>query len=223
MGADIAVAYIRTSRDERQQRMSPQAQRDAITAWATREGATLAAWYEERLCSVTAVDGRAALTAALAAIRPSGATVLVVAKRDRIARDVVLAAVVERAVASRGARLVSAAGEGDGATAAAGLQRGIVDLFAQYERDVLRERTRAALAAKRARGEMTGRPRYGEQLGEDGVHVEPCAVEQETIERARALHAAGQSLRAIAAALASAGRLSRARRAFVPAAIAAML
>jgi hypothetical protein len=40
--------------------------------------------------------------------------VLVVARRDRVARDVVLAAEIERAAAQTDARLVSATGEGNG-------------------------------------------------------------------------------------------------------------
>jgi hypothetical protein len=38
-------------------------------------------------------------------------------KRDRIARDVVLAASIERAVVTAGARVVSASGEGNGDSA----------------------------------------------------------------------------------------------------------
>ena len=39
--------------------------------------------------------------------------------------------------------------------------RGIVDVFAAYEREVIRARTRAALGVKRARGERTGEIPYG--------------------------------------------------------------
>ena len=43
-----------------------------------------------------------------------------------------------------------------GTTGEAQLMRGIVDLFAQYERAIIRTRTKAALAVKIARGERVG-------------------------------------------------------------------
>jgi hypothetical protein len=51
---------------------------------------------------------------ALGELRALGAGVLVVAKRDRLARDVYVAATIERAVASGGARVVSADGTANG-------------------------------------------------------------------------------------------------------------
>lgn len=147
----LAVAYIRVSKDE--QKLGPEAQRAAVEAWAAREGIQLVAWHvDQGVCSVTPIDQRPALVAALAALREHGAGVLVVAKRDRIARDVVLTAGVERAAAQCGAAVVSAAGEGNGAAPADQFMRTVIDGAAQYERALIRARTRAALAAKRARG-----------------------------------------------------------------------
>src|SRR5580692_10680983 len=98
----VAVAYIRVSKDD--QKLGPEAQRASIEAWASREGVQVAAWHgDQGVCSVTPVEGRPALLAALAALREHGAGVLVVAKRDRIARDVVIGATVERAAAGAGA------------------------------------------------------------------------------------------------------------------------
>src|SRR5580692_8132311 len=87
----VAVAYIRVSKDE--QKLGPEAQRASIEAWAAREGVSVASWQvDQGVCSVTPIEGRPALLAALGALREYGAGVLVVAKRDRIARDVVLSA-----------------------------------------------------------------------------------------------------------------------------------
>ena len=106
----VAVGYLRASTDD--QKLSPEAQRASVEAWAKREGVTVAAWHVDSVCSVTPVEDRPGLVAALASLREHGAGVLVVAKRDRIARDVVLTATVERAAGALGARVVSAAGEG---------------------------------------------------------------------------------------------------------------
>jgi len=107
----LAVATIRVSKDSQQ--LGPEAQRASIEVWAAREGVQVVSWHvDQGVCSVTPIDQRPGLVAALAALREHGAGVLVVAKRDRIARDVVLTATVERAAGALGARVVSAAGEG---------------------------------------------------------------------------------------------------------------
>jgi DNA invertase Pin-like site-specific DNA recombinase len=41
------------------------------------------------------------------------------------------------------------------------LMRGLVDLFAQYERALIRSRTKAALAVKKGRGERLAKGRRG--------------------------------------------------------------
>ncbi|MFI5302921.1 MAG: recombinase family protein, partial [Polyangiales bacterium] len=104
--AKVAVAYVRASTEE--QRLSPEAQRACIQAWAIREDARVAARYADRgVCSVAPIANRPALRAALAALGRHRAGLLVVAKRDRIARDVVLAVEVERATTSAGASIAA--------------------------------------------------------------------------------------------------------------------
>jgi DNA invertase Pin-like site-specific DNA recombinase len=99
----VAVAYLRASTDE--QRLSGAAQRAHIRAWAARERIAVVGWYVDRgVCSVTPIAERPGLRAALVAVDAHRAGVLVVARRDRIARDVVLACEVERAAAHAGAR-----------------------------------------------------------------------------------------------------------------------
>ena len=217
--AHVAVAYVRVSTDE--QRLGPEAQRMAIESWALREGIHVAAWHIDLgVSSVTPIDERPALTAALASIRDCGAGVLVTAKRDRIARDVVLAATIERAAEKGGARVVSAAGEGNGDGPADQFLRTVVDGAAQYERALIRARTTAALAVIRSRGHKTGGDApYGYSLAADGRTLVAVESEQATIARAREL---GGSLRKIAAALAAEGRLSRVGKPFAAMQVARM-
>jgi DNA invertase Pin-like site-specific DNA recombinase len=183
------------------------------------------AWHvDQGVCSVTPIDGRPALVAALASLREHGAGVLVVAKRDRIARDVVLTAGVERAAGSSGAVVVSAAGEGNGDTPADAFMRTVIDGAAAYERALIRARTKAALAAKSARGEKTGGSvPYGYRLDTDGRTLVAVEGEQATIARARALTAEGRTLRAVAAQLAAEGHVSRKGVAFFAAQVGRML
>jgi DNA invertase Pin-like site-specific DNA recombinase len=218
--ARVAVAYIRVSKDD--QKLGPEAQRAAVEEWAAREGVQVAAWHvDQGVCSVTPVEGRPALVAALAALREHGAGLLVVAKRDRIARDVVVAATVERGAGSSGARVVSAAGEGNGDAPADQFMRGVIDCAAQYERGIIRARTKAALAAKKARGECVGQVPYG--FVREGDRLVAVPSEQATIARARGLTAAGRSQRAVAAQLAVEGHVSRTGRTFAAAQVARMV
>jgi site-specific DNA recombinase len=218
----VAVAYMRASKDE--QRLSCEAQRGTIEAWATHEGVHVAAWcIDQGVRSVSPIADRPALCAALAALAEHKAGVLVVAKRDRIARDVVLAAGVERAVRIAGARVVSAIGEGNGDSPADAFIRTVIDGAAQYEHGLIRARTCAALAVKRARGERVGAVPFGLALDADGVRLVADEREQATIARARELRASGLSLRAAAAQLAAEGYASRAGRQFLAQQVARML
>lgn len=209
--AKIAIGYVRVSTDE--QALGPQAQRDAISRWATTHGVQIAAVFEDQgVSGGAAIEKRPGLLAALAALREHGAGVLVAAKRDRIARDFVIAALVEKAAGRCGAIAVTADGASDGVGPEGQLMRNIVDVFAGYERGVIRSRTTAALAVKKSRGERVGALPYGYSLDADGVHLVEDPGEQAIIRQIRALRLAGLSLRSVVAECTALGFLSRAGR-----------
>lgn len=204
-----AVAYLRVSTED--QRLGPEAQRAEIERWAARNHVTVLAWCaDEGVSGGNELDARPALLGALAQIRAHGAGVLAVAKRDRIARDVVVAAAIDRAVRACGARVVSVDGVGNGDSPTEEFMRTILDGAAAYERALIRQRTRAALAVKIARGERVGgRVRYGYDEDAQGKLVEN-AGEQAVIARVRVLRSEGRSLRGIVAQLGEEGVRSRA-------------
>ena len=203
-----AVGYLRVSTDEQaESRAGLEAQLHAITEHCRRHGMTLVATYtDEGISGAAQLDKRPGLLDAVNAVT-RGAQLLV-AKRDRLARDVVACAVVERMVAKRGGRVVSVAGEGtDSDDATSILMRRIVDAFAEHERLVIAARTRAALQAKRRRGERAGRLPLGYTLSDSGTArsraghpVQLVAVPEqlEVVERIRREHAAGLAMRTIA-------------------------
>jgi DNA invertase Pin-like site-specific DNA recombinase len=207
----LAVAYLRVSTEA--QNLGPEAQRAAIEAWAAREGIAVAAWHSDQGVSGGAdLDARPGLVAALADLRSSRAGLLVVAKRDRIARDLYVAATIERAASQSGARIVTADGAGNGDDDSSALLRGMLDVIGAHERRMIRTRTRAALAAKRAKGERTGECPYGFRVADDGVRLARDDAEQAVLAEVRALAAAGLSERSIVAALAAKGVANRAGR-----------
>lgn len=208
----IAVAYIRASTDE--QRLSPAAQRAAIEAYAVRASVTVVSWHvDQGVSGGKDLDDRPGLVAALADLKLQCASTLIVQRRDRLARDVYIAATIERAVERVGARVVSADGTGNGETPADAFMRTILDAAAQYERALIRARTRAALRAKRAKGFRVGGVPFGFTVDDDG-RLHACAAEQDVIATILRLRRDGHSLRAIVRECAERGLRSRSSKPF---------
>lgn len=212
-----AVAYVRVSTDEQaESRAGLEAQLHAVTQHCQKSGWQLVGTFTDAgVSGAAALDKRPGLLDAVNAVTRGG--VLLVAKRDRLARDVVACAVVERMVAKRGGRVVSVAGEGtDNDDATSVLMRRIVDAFSEHERLVIAARTRAALQAKKRRGERAGRVPFGYQLADAAtsatrsragnvVALEAVPAQLAVVERIRRERAAGRSMRAIAAGLTADG------------------
>lgn len=215
-----AVGVIRVSKEE--QALSPEAQRDALARWCADNGAELVAVHEDIDVSGGApLDRRPGLLAALGDLGKLGAGVLLVAKRDRLARDPMVSAMAEAAAGRAGARVVSTAGEGtDGDGPADILMRRMVDAFAEYERLIIGARTKAALAVKRARGERVGSVPYGYRLADDGTHLEADPAERRAVDLVLELRAEGLTLRAIGERLIAQGYTPRAGGAWHPGTIA---
>ena len=189
------IAYLRVSTE--QQALSGaglDAQHDACLRVA---GELAGVYRDEGVSGKTGLDKRPALLKAIAELRKGD--VLIVAKRDRLGRDPLVVAMIESAVKRKGARIISAAGEGtDSDSPTDILMRRMVDAFAEYERLIIGARTKAALQAKKARNESTGYIAYGYQLSDDGVHVEECLEEQATLRKVELLRQSGMSLRKVA-------------------------
>jgi DNA invertase Pin-like site-specific DNA recombinase len=203
----LAVAYLRVSTEE--QHLGPEAQRMAISRWAELAKVTVVTWRIDAGVSGAAdVGDRPSLNAALDDLVAHRAGLLVVARRDRLARDVVIAATIERAAARCGARVLSADGVGNGDSPADQFMRTILDGAAAYERALIRTRTRAALKARRAQQKRAGEVPWGYGAEGDGSlreHPEERAV----IARVASLRAEGCSLRGIVKALDRDGARSR--------------
>ena len=122
--------------------------------------------------------------------------VLVVAKRDRVSRQMLTMAMVERMLEKKGARLVSADGVANEDTPEAALMRAIITSFAVYERSLAKSRTKAALAAKRAAGKRFTRfAPFGFRFV-DGTIIEH-QEEQDALVLAMELRSQGKSLQAV--------------------------
>jgi DNA invertase Pin-like site-specific DNA recombinase len=108
------------------------------------------------ICSGRAIE-RPGLSKALDAARRGDA--LVVWKLDRIGRSLPHVVGLVGDLQKRGIGLKVLTGDVDTTTATGRLVFGIFATLAEFERDLIHERTMAGLAAARARGRAGGRPR----------------------------------------------------------------
>ena len=197
------VAYLRVSTDKQAEHgVSLDAQRAKVEAYASLYDLDLVAVEVDAGASAKSLDHRPALDRALALLAAAEADALLVVKLDRLTRSVRdLGELVER-FQRGGWALLSVGEQVDTRTAGGRLVLNVLASVAQWEREAIGERTRAALAHKRANGEKTGGAApYGYRLAEDGIHLEPEPSEQEALALILALRADGLSLRAVAARL----------------------
>lgn len=204
----VAVGYARASTQE--QDLSPEAQTIALQDWCKANGVTLAGvFYDRGISGATTIDRRPGFLEALELAKQYRAEILLIAKHDRLARDVIIAATAEQLARKTGLRIVAADGAGNGDDPSAWLLRTILDAMAQYERALIWQRTAAALAVKKARGERTGTIPYGYQLGPDGKTLVESSDEQAVLARIRTLRGRGHSMQRIADELNADGVLTR--------------
>ncbi|UCZ61463.1 recombinase family protein [Mycolicibacterium phocaicum] len=185
-----AAVYLRVSTDD--QVTSIEVQRATCARIAAQHGYEIVGEYlDENVSGAIAIDKRPALKRALADLASNMADRLIVAKLDRLARNVRVALEIEEDYAARdGWGIVLGDMDIDTSTAAGKLQLSMFASVAKFERDRISERTREALAVKRSQGVRLGRP-----------SVLPSAiVERIVLERQQ-----GRSLRAIADGLARDG------------------
>lgn len=152
------IGYTRVSTEEQADSGAGlAAQRAAIEAEVARRG-----WQLEELvvdAGYSAKDmRRPGVQGALARLESGEAEGLVVAKLDRLSRSTLdFAAVMDRARRQEWA-LVALDCAVDTTTPAGEAMANVLATFAQFERRLIGQRTRDALAAKRAAGVVLGRP-----------------------------------------------------------------
>lgn len=156
--ANTAVAYLRVSTTEQADSgLGLEAQREHITAECARRGWTVVQWCVDAGASGSSTDGRPELERALALVRDRQAEHLVVAKLDRLSRSIQDFAGIMADASKRGWNLVALDLGVDLSTHTGQLVANIMASVAQWERGVIGQRTKDALAAKRAAGVRLGR------------------------------------------------------------------
>jgi DNA invertase Pin-like site-specific DNA recombinase len=156
-----AIIYIRVSTHK--QAVSEnglEAQLEECTQYCIQNGLEVSGVFRDAGVSGSAdIADRAGLVEAIEALEKGA--VLVVSKRDRIARDVLISAVIEKMVSDKKATLVSADGNGNGNDPASVLMRNILNAMAMYERSLASIRTKAAMRNMKAHGKVYGKIPFG--------------------------------------------------------------
>jgi len=203
---NLAVGYIRASTDD--QELTLEAQDDAILEWCKKNNLTLVGnFLDHGISGGAQIADRPGLLKALGACSDPNVTTLVAAKRDRFARDVVIAAQIETIAAKYDVVVRTADGASDGDSATAAFMKTITDAVSQYERAKIRERTREALAVKKQRGECVGHIPYG--FERNGKTLVPNKAEQYNLNRIKYLRERGYSASTVSEILAADGRFNR--------------
>jgi len=207
-----AVGYIRVSTSGQvHEGTSLDGQEAAIMGWANERGfRLLRIERDEGVSGTKSVEFRPGLQSALELACETKAA-LVVYSLSRMARSVKDAVEIGHRLGVVGADLVSITENWDTTTANGKLLFGIMAVLAQFERDIISERTKAALRYKKDNGELIGQVPYGfrKVVGTLPVRIEQDAKEQSLISLVLDLREKGTSQVAVAEHLNTLGLRTR--------------
>ncbi|HVE90925.1 MAG TPA: recombinase family protein [Actinomycetota bacterium] len=157
-GPVAAIGYVRVSTgDQADSGAGLEAQRAVISGECLRRGWDLE-FCEDAAASARRLSRRPALAKALVQLDSGAADALVVSKLDRLSRSLLDFAGLMSRAQSRGWNLVALDLGIDLGTPAGEFMANVMASAAQWERRIIGQRTKDALAVKRAQGVKLGRP-----------------------------------------------------------------
>lgn len=204
------VAYVRTSTARQQEAYGPDVQRAAIREWAKRHGHRVVSWQSDTISGTSELASRDGWRDAAALVKSGKADGVVVARLDRLARDLMVQELLLRKLSDFGGVVLSARDSenemltGESKDPSRKLVRTILGAISEYDREMISDRLTAARKAKADGGGYAhGALPYG-QKSVGGVLV-PVEVEQKALEEMHSLARQGVSTREIATRLTALG------------------
>jgi DNA invertase Pin-like site-specific DNA recombinase len=192
-----AIGYIRVSTNSQAvEGVGLDVQKARIEAWCTGHGYTLRGLHADEGLSGGRADNRPGLSAAVSQACHMGG-VLVVFSLTRLARSTKDAIEISDELHEANADLVSLSENIDTTTAAGKMVFRMLAVLAEFERDLVGERTAAALAHKKALGQRVGTLPYGYTIDDDGKTLVREPQEYESIRLILNMRSAGSTLRQI--------------------------
>lgn len=219
-----AIAYLRCSTSEQAESgLGLDAQRARIIAYAALYDVEIVRFEVDAGLSGSSLK-RPALQSALASLRDGTANALLVVKLDRLTRSVGdLSNLLSDYFADGQFALLSVSDQFDTRSAGGRLVMNIMASVGQWEKEVIQERTKAALSVKKQRGERVGGIPYGTMVGPDGKTLVPNFYERAIILGVTLQARQGKSFTEISAEAAAAGKFARNGRPFSIRQISAMV
>lgn len=215
-GALRLVGYLRVSTDRQaEEGLGLEIQEQAIRKWAKANGHKIVGVHrDEGVSGSNGIDSREALPDAFADIRRGWASGIVVARLDRLARDLIVQETLLAEVRRLGGEMFSSVpGESaylgdDPDDPSRKLIRQVLGAVAEYDRAMTVLRLKSGRRRKAEKGGFAyGAPAFGYEA-HDGALV-PLGAEQVTIGRVRDLCAAEASIREIARILTAEGHRTK--------------
>jgi len=180
--------------------VSLEAQRMEITSFAIATGYDLLdVLCDDGISGSKNEDERPALAELLASVREGRVSVVIVCKRDRLARDQALAGHIETVIRRAGAELISIDEAGLNP-----ITKAVLTMVAEVERLLAAQRTRFAMRALKLKGQTFGTVPFGYRRNADGG-LDPQPGEIEVVHEIASLRRTGAKLAAIASHLTSSG------------------
>ena len=215
-----AVGYLRVSTDMQEESgLGLDAQKDQIESYASSRGINIARWYRDTASGATLVDQRQGLSSLVKDLESN--EIVLVAKRDRLSRDLMLSLWIEKEISKVHCTLESCDGAGNGDSPTDVLLKNLILAFGEFERNMISERTRAALKELGKKRKL-GRPPYGYQYAENGT-LEEKPDEFPTLERIRILQKEGLNTNKIMTMINREGHRSKTGKDFSRNAVALIL
>ena len=223
-GRRAAVGYCRVSTAAQAgEGVSLDAQRERVAAWCAAQGLALAGVFVDAGLSGGRADNRPQLQLALdVACRAGG--VLVVYSLSRLARSTRDTIAIGERLAAAGADLASLTESIDTSGAAGRMVFRLLAVLAEFERDLVAERTAAAMGHLRRQGRRISRHLpYGYALAADGRGLVEDPAERAVLTRVLRLRATGDSYARIAGQLNAEGVAPKAGRRWWPSGVRSVL
>ena len=193
-----AIGYIRVrTEDQAREGVSLDNQRERIRNFCSAKE-----WSLDKIISdagYSAKDlNRPGIQDVIKLAREKSFDVLVICKLDRMTRNIRdLGYLTQDVFEAHEVAFSSIADNFDTTTANGKLVLNILGSVAQWERDIIAERTKEVLAHKKNKGEWTGRIPYGFLIGDNGM-LEENPEEIKSIQKAKRMKRQGATIRAIA-------------------------
>lgn len=202
------VGYVRVSTDRQaEQGLGPEIQERTIRAWAKANGHRVVEVFSDLgVSGSNGLGSRVGLADALEQLRDRKALAIVVARIDRLARDLIVQEQILAEARRIGGDVLSCSAAEAGYLAddpddpSRKLIRQVLGAVSEYERSMVALRLRMGRRRKAERGGFAfGAPPFGWRA--EGRELVPVPTEQAVLERIAEMRRGGFSLRAMAEAL----------------------